>query len=178
MLILVRHAMPAYTPDVPAHEWHLAEEGRMAAARLATLLPDNGYLVASSEPKAGQTLEPAGTVVRDPRFDEVYRTEPWEGDYRERRLAYVDGTDHAGWEPRSAVAGRFDAGIAEHTRAAAGRPLVVASHGMAMTLWLTARGCLHDPAVFWAGLAFPDAHVVDLARATVTRLTTWEPAGG
>jgi hypothetical protein len=45
---------------------------------------------------------------------------------------------------------------------------------MAMTLWLTAQGCLTDPGAFWADLDFPDALVIDLATAVVSRLSTWE----
>jgi hypothetical protein len=47
---------------------------------------------------------------------------------------------------------------------------VVATHGMAMTVWLTERIGLRDAGEFWAGLRFPDAHAVDLHRRTITRL--------
>src|SRR5215475_2266392 len=98
MLILVRHAMPAYTPEIPAHEWELAPDGREAPEQLARELPEDAYLVASNEPKAWQTLEPAGRpVARDPRLCEVWREEPWEADFRELRRSYVDGTVHPGW---------------------------------------------------------------------------------
>lgn len=171
MLILVRHAMPAYGPDRPAHDWELSADGRAGAARLAGLLPAGARLVGSAEPKAWQTLEPAGTVLVDPRFNEVGRAgEPWGGDFRERRRAYVSGADHHGWEPRGEVAARFEEGVADHLAAAAGAPLVVASHGMAMTVWLTARLALTDPGEFWAGLRFPDAHLVAPDTGTVRRL--------
>jgi broad specificity phosphatase PhoE len=170
MLILVRHAMPAYGPEVPAQDWQLSEDGAARATELAAVLPGDAHLVASAEPKAWQTLEPAGPVARDPRFNEVFRTEPWEGDFRARRRAYVDGADHPDWEPRVAVVRRFGAGVAHHRRAAGPRPLVVATHGMAMTLWLTAQGCLVDPGTFWAELEFPDVLVVDLGTGDVRRL--------
>jgi hypothetical protein len=64
-------------------------------------------VVASQEPKARQTLEPAGTVHSDERSNEVTRDEPYEGDFRARRRAYVTGTDHANWEPRGHVVARF-----------------------------------------------------------------------
>ena len=50
---------------------------------------------------------------------------------------------------------RFDAGIRHWRSEARGRPLVVATHGMAMTLWLTALG-LEDPEAFWSDLRLPD----------------------
>lgn len=174
MLILVRHAMPDVDPRVPPHEWPLSEAGRSAAALLAGDLPAGSRLVASTETKAWQTLEPAGQVDRDPRFTEIRRVEPWEGDFLRLRREYVDGVDHPDWEPRTQVVERFDTAIAEYLDIAHGQPLVVASHGMAMTVWLTARVGLRDPGAFWAGLRFPDACRVDLTTKTISALTAAE----
>jgi broad specificity phosphatase PhoE len=170
MLILVRHAMPAHGPDTPARDWSLAPEGREAARELCSRLPTGARLVASSEPKAIATLSPAGRVVEDPRFDEISRVEAYDGDFRGRRLAYVEGADLADWEARGEVVERFRAGVADQLAAAGGQPLVIATHGMAMTLWLTATIGLDEPGAFWAELRFPDAQVVDLAAGTVVRL--------
>ncbi|WP_432939329.1 histidine phosphatase family protein [Kribbella sp. CA-253562] len=170
MLILVRHAMPAHGPDVPARDWGLAPEGREATRSLCSRLPAGARLVASSEPKAVGTLEAAGRALEDPRFDEVVRVEAYSDDFRTQRLAYVEGSDHAEWEARGEVVRRFGAGVADHLAAADGQPLVIATHGMAMTLWLTATIGLGDPGAFWADLRFPDAQVVDLAAGTVARL--------
>jgi len=169
VLILLRHAMPAYEEFVPPNEWPLSEAGHAAARALE--LPPNPYLAASDEPKAWQTLEPFGPVVRDARFGEVRReNEPWDGPYHELRRAYVDGSDHVGWEARAAVVARFDEAVAEHSVLASGRPLVVASHGMAMTVWLTARTGLPSPGAFWESLRFPDVLAVGLAARTVVPL--------
>jgi len=170
MLILVRHAMPDIDAQKPPHQWSLSQEGRAAARLLAGALPPDAYLVASTEPKARQTLEPIGEPVPDRRFDEISRIEPWEGEFRQLRRQYVDGADHPDWEPRSDVAERFGAAVDEHRDEARDRPLVIATHGMAMTVWLTARIGLPDPGAFWADLRFPDAHVVDLAAATIVRI--------
>lgn len=171
MLVLVRHAMPAHGPDVPARDWVLAPEGEVAARVLCGLLPVGARLVASSEPKAITTVAPAGRVIPDRRFDEVSRVEAYDDDFRTQRRAYVDGMDHPDWEAREVVVRRFGAGVAEHAAAADGRPVVIGSHGMAMTLWLTAAVGLDDPGAFWADLRFPDAHIVDLAAGTVVRLS-------
>jgi broad specificity phosphatase PhoE len=163
MLTLVRHAMPAYEESVPPPLWPLSEEGKAAARALC--LPPGAYLVASEELKARQTLSPFGEVLQDARFNEVWRyREPWEGDYRELRQAYVDGADHDGWEPRAEVVARFDAGIRDHVARAQGQPVVVATHGMPMTLWLTATVGLPAPGAFWASLSFPDARTVPTHR--------------
>jgi broad specificity phosphatase PhoE len=92
--------------------------------------------VSSPEPKARQTLEPCGKVIIDHRLVEVARVEPYDHDFRARRLAYVTGTDHPGWEPRAEVIARFDASIRQMLGYASDRRLVLATHGMAMTVWL------------------------------------------
>jgi len=165
-VILVRHAMPVVDLSVPPHEWVL--QGPVGSLGL----PADAYLAASTEPKALGTVAPFGPVAADARFREIARSadESDEG-WFERRLAYVEGADHSGWEPRSAVVARFDAGVNDHWVRAAGRPLVVASHGMAMTLWLTARIGLDAPGAFWSSLRLPDALAVDLVARTVARLS-------
>jgi broad specificity phosphatase PhoE len=170
MLILVRHAVPAHGPDTPPHEWRLGEDGRGAAEELVRQLPADAHLVASTEPKAAETLAPAGPVITDRRFNEVSRVEAFSDDFSVLRRAYVEGADLPDWEPRDEVAQRFDDGVSAQISAADGHPLVVASHGMAMTLWLTARIGLGDPGRFWADLRFPDMHMVDLVAGTVARI--------
>lgn len=171
MLILVRHAPPAATPNRPPQTWALSDDGHAAAMRLVAALPADAYLVSSAEPKAWQTLEGERlSVIRDARFNEVARDEPWDGDFRTRRRAYVEGAEHPGWETQAAVAERFDAGVADRLAEANGRPVVIASHGMAITTWLASRVGLSEPGEFWSRLRFPDAHSVDLDSGTVSRL--------
>ena len=45
-----------------------------------------------------------------------------------------------------------------------------ASHGMAMTLWLTATVRLADPGGFWAGLRLPDVFTVDVTGSSIKRV--------
>jgi broad specificity phosphatase PhoE len=161
--------MPAHGPDVPSRDWHLSPDGRAAAAALCARLPYGAQLIASSEPKAIQTLEPAGRAVTDSRFDEINRVEAYADDFRTARRAYVEGADHEDWEPRQEVVRRFAAGVAART--AGDEHVVIATHGMAMTLWLTATIGLDNPGEFWAALTFPDAYIVDLAGRSLSRLT-------
>ncbi|BEL04534.1 hypothetical protein Q0Z83_027250 [Actinoplanes sichuanensis] len=172
MLFLVRHAMPVLDPEVPPERWELDAAGRQAAESLKQILPANAVLVSSREPKARQTLEPTGQVLTDVRFNEIARDEPYDGDFRARRRAYLAGTEHPGWEPHRQVIERFDAGI-RHWRTRAGiRPLVVATHGMAMTLWAAATTDLADPIAFWDGLRLPDVYEVDLTAGTLDRVVS------
>lgn len=168
-VFLVRHAMPAFGADIPPAGWELSSQGRCDARALARALPVRALLIASREPKARQTLEPAGSVRTDERFNEVTRDEPYEGDFRARRRAYVTGTNHTGWEPRDQVVARFTAGMRFWAGQADGRSLVVASHGMAMTLWLTATVGLTDAGAFWDGLRLPDLLTVDVTSKQVAR---------
>ena len=55
MLLLVRHAMPGASPEVPSGEWPLTPAGRAAASSLVDALPAGALLVASDERKACTT---------------------------------------------------------------------------------------------------------------------------
>jgi broad specificity phosphatase PhoE len=169
LMFLVRHAMPAQRPEVPPEHWELNAAGHLAAAALARALPPDALLVASEEPKARQTVSPAGRVFTDARFNEVARDEPYDGDFRARRRAYLSGVDHPDWEPRHEVAARVGAGVTFWSARAAGRALVVASHGMALTLWLATAVDLPDPGAFWTDLRLPDLFELDPAARFLHR---------
>jgi broad specificity phosphatase PhoE len=176
VLILVRHAMPDATPETPPNRWTLSDEGRRAAALLRDLLPSGAKLVSSTEPKAWETLGGGPAVIQDARFGEIERPrEKWSEDFRAIRAQYVAGAVHPGWESHHSAAARFQAGVDEHLEA--GRTLVVATHGMAMTVWLVALGALAaaDAQMFWRGLRFPDCHAVDIIARSVERV---EPSLG
>lgn len=155
--------------------WELTADGRSAAARLAGRLPWDPYLVASGEAKAIQTLQcayPGRTIDADPRFGEVRRVEPVDDGYAQRRRRYVSGAQLPRWELASSVAARFAAAVTDHLARANGRPLVIGTHGMALTVWLAAvlpTALAGGPAEFWAALALPDVFAVDSSSATVVR---------
>lgn len=175
MLILVRHAEPVASPGMPSRDWPLTEAGIEASARLCNGLPDGALLASSDELKAWMTLGGSPDVVRDPRFGEVRRPdEPWTDDFRSRRRNYVEGELLPGWEPREAVAARFDEAVLAHSTAAASRGLVIASHGMSITIWLISRRLVatEEAGPFWEGLRFPDALAVDLRASEWRRLST------
>ena len=103
-----------------------------------------------------------GSVLRDSRFAEVRHPPRWRPDHRALARAYVEGTAHDGWEPRHQVVARFGAAVAAHAARAGDRPLVVGTHGMAMTCWLADRRLLTvPPGEFWSALAFPQ--IVEVA---------------
>jgi hypothetical protein len=72
--------MPEIEPYVPPNEWELSDFGRRCARSLTRVLPANARLLASTEPKARQTLEPSGDVQTATWFGEAKRDEPFEHD--------------------------------------------------------------------------------------------------
>ncbi|MBB2943000.1 broad specificity phosphatase PhoE [Actinoplanes lutulentus] len=177
-LILVRHAMPAVDPAVPSEHWPLAWDSRVAARLLRLHVSHPAYYVASTEPKAAQTMqEIAGAqhVVTDDALAEVHRPHFWFSDdeYRSAALDYASGGCPEGWEPHSAVISRFDGAMVKHAAAAAsqGRTLVVGTHGLAPTVWMASRYQIADPAVFWSELRFPDIVEIDLVHEEVRCVT-------
>lgn len=174
-LVLVRHAMPVVEPDVPADQWELGEDGRAQAWALRSRIGQPVYFVASDEPKAIQTLRELtaeGEVAVDAGFREVHRPTVWFENYRVLARAYVQGMDLDGWEDRRRVIERFAAAVARHAAraVASDRTLVVGTHGLAPTMWLSTVVRLDpNPADFWERLTFPDVVDVDLVRATATR---------
>src|SRR4051794_16812313 len=108
MLVLVRHAMPAIEPGVPADRWELGPQGRAAARALAATLPRVGVVVRGDEPKARQTAEAivavnGGTIRTDPRLRETRAPHAWRADFPDRARAYVGGAELPGWEPQAEV---------------------------------------------------------------------------
>lgn len=164
-IVLVRHAMPVLIPEVRAEQWRLGPAGRAAARALGRTL-ERGVVVSSDEPKAAETAAEIAVlhgveVVLDARLREVRRPYVWTDDdiYRDRARAYLRGESVEGWERHAAVATRFAAAVADHaSRAlATGVPLVVVTHGLAMTLWAWSIGAVTDRVAWWEPLGFPDA---------------------
>lgn len=165
----VRHSMAVPEESVHPTAWHLDDRGRDDAARLADRLevaPSVGALLSSTEPKALETAIEIGKrwdaeVVPDDRLREAAR--PWIGPgYRAVVHRYLRGELPAGWEPHTEVAARVEAAVTEATTAAAGKPVVIVSHGLALAVHLGGRlGDAFDQESFWSGLAFPDAWALD-----------------
>lgn len=158
---LLRHAMPAAGRDSGPEQWPLSEAGREACRDLIGALPLQARRFASAELKAQQTLAAVlpGPHLIEPRLGEVVRPgEPWGGDFRDRRRAWVVGVvdhRHHGWETPRDAAARISAVCDEWPD----DDLVLSTHGMIITAWLVELGLVRsgEPAgQFWAALRFPD----------------------
>lgn len=160
-VMLVRHAMPD------------GQDGRAAARRLAEALPCGALVLTGHEPQAVQTAEAiasvrGGCVRVDDRMREARRPHRWDERHRDRARRYVGGQPYVGWEPQEAVARRFDAGVRAGIGTRDGAPLVVVSHGLALTLWLQSVGAVADVEAFWTSLSSPDAWSVGVRPAGAT----------
>lgn len=165
----VRHAMAVAVEGVHPTEWELDRTGIESAAALAERLEVGdgvGALVSSTEPKAIGTATAiaerwAVDVAADDRLREAVR--PWIGPgYRAMVHRYLRGERLEGWEAHAEVAARTAAAVADARARAGGRPLVVVSHGLALSIHLGDRlGAGFEPEQFWSSLAFPDAWALD-----------------
>lgn len=165
----VRHAMAVQADGVHPTLWHLDDVGRADAARMAERLevaPVIGRLVASTEPKALETAEAIAArwgseLITDERLREAVR--PWIGPgYRAIVHRYLRGDLPEGWEPHDDVASRMAEAVSDAVAAAKDRPVVLVSHGLALSLHLGERlGRDFDRESFWRSLAFPDAWALD-----------------
>lgn len=157
------------TESVHPTAWHLDDRGREDAQRLADRLevaPGIGTLVTSTEPKATETAAAIGArwqavPIEDDRLREAGR--PWIGPgYRAVAHRYLRGELPEDWEAHREVAARMSDAVSDAVASAAGQPVVVVSHGLALAVHLGDRlGDGFDRQSFWSGLAFPDAWVLD-----------------
>ncbi|CAM3330032.1 histidine phosphatase family protein [Stackebrandtia soli] len=155
---LVRHAMPVIDPTVPPGRWRLDAAGNAAARTLRPRLPRDARFLSSTEPKAVDTataLADGEPVTVHSDLIEVGRPHLVDVDYRAVAAAYLGGTVTPDWEPHAEVVARFDGAIRE-SLAADTRPLVVVTHGLAMTLWIDTVLDIGDRVAWWRRLGFPE----------------------
>jgi len=168
-LYLVRHAAVVVRPAQPSAQWHLSPEGRAAADALADapFWPSVSGIYASTEPKATGTAQRIaarhGLPLRiEPDLREVER--PWmDGDYAAIARRYLAGDAIDGWEPRAEALARVRGCIERIVTRHAGLDIGIASHGLALTLYVSDLLGLDGEASgrLWSSIAFPDLALVD-----------------
>lgn len=173
-LILVKHALPAIDPIVPAAAWSLSDEGRDQCRGLARSLAPyatGAALVASEEPKARETAHLVGDILdlpveTRPDLHEHDRSGvPFLGD-----RAWQAAIDRFFSEPDALVFGRETANGAtsRFVRAVDGivaerpdRTVIVVAHGTVISLYVAAK-TRQSAAALWRRLGLPS--FVVLAR--------------
>ncbi|MBA4182039.1 MAG: hypothetical protein C0506_15725 [Anaerolinea sp.] len=175
-VILVRHAMPEVVQGVSSTLWWLGESAREDCVLLAHALPDGltDPMYSSTEPKAAETaaviaLRRGLRVEHDAAFAEVDRPTTWDEDYQAAAREYLTRGERPGWEPAHQVLARFTAGVQRAMAATGAGDLLVANHGMALSIYAASVGSI-NLVPFWGALTFPDAWRLDLESGTVARL--------
>lgn len=165
--------MPQQIPDEDPSTWRLGPEGVAGARRLASLLSDNPYVVASPEPKASATalLVTGREPALDLRLVEVRRPSRWNTEHRSDARRYLGGEEVAGWEAQDDVVRRLGESLDEHQNLAGQRRLVVVVHGISASLWIAATLGL-DAVRWWKSLRFPDAWEIDPHALRANRIET------
>jgi len=172
-LILVKHSLPEILKVVPAHEWHLSEEGRERAQELAEKLiryqPE--IIVSSVEPKARETAsilaENLGLEFREAedlhehdRSGELYHSKD-KFQNLVRELFDKPNELIFGNETANEALARFRQAVDIVLNSYNGNPIVLVAHGTVISLyvsWLT--GC--DGYTLWNELGLPSFAVLDI----------------
>ena len=162
-IILIKHAAPVLTPDVPSDRWVLSATGQESCRWLANDLRGRGLrrVYSSLEPKALETAArlsmETGTDVR-PRADlhENDRTSLGfgaSGEFEHTIARFFDEPDTLvmGQETAHAALARFDAAIRSIVTESGDAPVAVVAHGTVITLFLAERSDIR-PFTIWRQL--------------------------
>ena len=172
-LILVKHSLPEILKVVPAHKWHLSEEGQERARELAEKLiryqPE--IIVSSVEPKARETAsilaENLGLEFREvENLHEHDRSgEPYHSKHRFQDLVqeFFDKPNELifGSETANEAFARFRQAVGIVLNSFNDKAIVLVAHGTVISLyisWLT--GC--DGFSLWKELGLPAFVVLDI----------------
>jgi broad specificity phosphatase PhoE len=162
-LILVKHATPVLTPDVPSNRWVLSAAGQESCCGLAAELRGQGVrrLYSSLEPKA---LETAARVAVELGLDVWPRADLHENDRTglafgpaadlERLIArFFDepGALVMGRETASAAHARFAGAVCAIADETTDAPAAIVAHGTVITLFLAGRSAVR-PFEVWKQL--------------------------
>jgi broad specificity phosphatase PhoE len=173
-LILVKHATPQVSPDVPSNRWVLSGERDRQCEWLADALAAQGAtrLYSSIEPKA---LETASYVARQLRLALHPRFNLHENDrtglglvnedvLRSKIREFFQQTDRCviGRETANSARRRFTTSVAGILAEDHGRPLAIVTHGTVLSLFVAQYNNL-APFELWSRLGLPSYVVLDAA---------------
>jgi broad specificity phosphatase PhoE len=170
-IVLIRHAEPNVEKGAASSGWVLSDEGREAAAALASKLLRFEFteLFSSPEPKALQTAQiiadrTGSQIHTDIRLREHERSAVGflDRDRFEARIASIFDRPDAiafGEESADAVHARFSAAIDDAVARSSG-PVAAVTHGTAMTIYISRLTGI-APMPFWTSLRMPDAIVIE-----------------
>jgi broad specificity phosphatase PhoE len=173
-LVLIRHAPPDITPEVPSPRWVLSAQGRERCGWLADQLDTLGVarLYSSLEPKA---LETAALVGMRLGLEVRPRPDLHENDRTSLAFGSADGLKHTirrffeapfervmGRETARDALTRFKTAVRALVAEAPDETVAVVAHGVVITLLAASRNAI-DPFDFWDALSSPCCVVLDAA---------------
>lgn len=176
-LILVKHAMPAIEPEVPASLWRLSEQGRADAMLLAEALTDDrpDRVFSSVEPKAEETARILAQHLGLP-----HATRPGLHEHDRRGVGFLGEEAFQaavaaffsrptelvmGAETAEAAGARFEAAVDAVLQESASGTTVIVAHGTVISLYL-ARKVGMEPHGLWKRLGLPSYVSLDLPDLT------------
>ena len=180
-LFLVKHSLPDIKQDLPARAWHLSEEGRWRAARLAEILksyqPD--FLACSPEPKAVETAQiVAATCGVDFQVFEGLREHersatPYlsKSEFEEAVCQFFEKPDTLvfGSETASQAHERFSTAVSSVWTGRGNKKIMIVSHGTVIALFVS-RLTGQPGYQIWSELGLPGFIVLDLESKELVKL--------
>ncbi len=172
-LILVKHSVPKIVPDIPAHQWHLSDEGYRRCTPLAERLAvyQTMAIVTSSEPKAIETAERVAAHLAKP-----YAVVHGLHEHDRSNISFLPGDAFQdsvalffkhpnelvfGRETAEQTAKRFAGAIERVLDTYLDGNVVVVTHGTVIALFVAARTRM-EPYVLWQRLGLPSFVVLAL----------------
>ena len=178
-LLLIKHSTPEIQPELPANQWHLSDEGRKGAHRLASSLARFSpmKLFSSEEPKAIETStilarsghltsRTAAGLHEHRRNGVAWSTrEKFEGNV----LAFFAKPDELvfGEETAAQARSRFANTIDKLIEDNVDDTVAVVSHGTVITLFVGTHNQA-DPYHFWQSLTMPSMVVLSRPDFQIT----------
>ena len=177
-LILVKHSLPEIVENIPAREWHLSQEGRARADRLAEKLMayEPEVLISSDEPKAIETAEILSRKLQLPHsvFENLHEHERSKAGYLTRNefenavrefFAKPDALAFGG-ETANQAHERFSTAIFSVLHTYPEKTIILVSHGTVVSLWVS-RLIGTSPFELWKELGLPSFVVLDMDANTI-----------
>lgn len=182
-LILIRHSLPHFQPEVPASQWQLSEEGfRRASLIPQHLIPYNpSRIISSQELKARQTAQVIALALNLPiqvvpglhEHERPQAAGQTSSEQFETLLAnFFAHPDQLifGTESADQAYARFTNTINQLISAYPQETLAIVTHGTVISLFVS-HNCSLDPFEFWKRLGLPFVIVLSLPDLQILHIT-------
>jgi broad specificity phosphatase PhoE len=180
-LILIKHAAPLVTPNMPPETWALSEKGKLACTPLAEAIMPHAptVIVASLEPKAAET----GEIIAA-RLGVPFETAADLHEHDRSNVPHMQSREFIslvelffrrpsecvlGRESADEALARFESAVADVVDRYAGQNLCIVTHGTVLALFLAQHGG-GKPFELWRRMGLPSFAVVELPENQVLQV--------